>query len=706
MNRKTYASFLALTLLAIIFLTGCSSSSGPPVIAITGGTTTPTATVTTTYGALTATVTANGSPVGGSVAVTFTAPTTGATGTFANGTNTETDMTVNGVATSSAFTANGTPGSFNVAASTLPMAAVNIGLTNTGGVYSFYLSGTEPVLDDGPNFYALAGSIVIDANGNAVANGNIANNTTVAGEQDFNDAFGFLSPEPSGDLIAPNVAGSPALVVNANGLGYLTLTSANANGLFANGNATETLGVQFVNANHALIIEFDGAATSSGSMDLQTLPNTVSGGYAFTLSGVDANDYDSIVLGGVFTVASGTMTGGVYDQNDAAFVTLATPFPLASAVAPVSPGVVFSTPDAFGRGTITGTNFLDNGDFPYAAALNYYIVGAEAMRLIDVDPFNQDSGFGDSGVGSAYGQGTTVFNNASLGAAACATVANPTQMCSVFGAGSNLEGFPYAAVAQIAAIPDANVTTGTFTGVGDDDEAGFPCIDSVTLVPPCTIADGTYSVSSAAGQNGYASLAIANGDLLDVSALGIYMTDPALNLNDPNNTSGGGGALVAEMDVLVGTGVLTPQTDPTVADFTGNYALGWQDFQFGCFCEYDFIGQGSVTGGVLSGTGYMNDPSSFFGGGNQQYADVTFMGNVVPDSSNLGRYTSQPGFNVGGIARNPPNIFIYQASAGQLFMMNEDPYEVFLGPMEQQGTLPPFAGAVKKATPKAKLKQK
>jgi hypothetical protein len=51
-------------------------------------------------------------------------------------------------------------------------------------------------------------------------------------------------------------------------------------------------------------------------------------------------------------------------------------------------------------------------------------------------------------------------------------------------------------------------------------------------------------------------------------------------------------------------------------------------------------------------------------------------------------------------------MVIYQASAGQLFLMNHDPYEVFLGSMEQQGTLPPFAGAVKKATPKAKLKQK
>ena len=56
MNRKTYASFLALALLALIFLAGCSSSSGPPIVAVAGATSAPTATVTTTYGApLTAT---------------------------------------------------------------------------------------------------------------------------------------------------------------------------------------------------------------------------------------------------------------------------------------------------------------------------------------------------------------------------------------------------------------------------------------------------------------------------------------------------------------------------------------------------------------------------------------------------------------------------------------------------------------------------
>ena len=87
---------------------------------------------------------------------------------------------------------------------------------------------------------------------------------------------------------------------------------------------------------------------------------------------------------------------------------------------------------------------------------------------------------------------------------------------------------------------------------------------------------GIYSIANG-GINGYGSLTV-NG-LGDFVTLGIYMTDPALNLNDPNNTAGGGGALIADLDRnVVGTGVLIPQTDTATADFTGNYAFGAQDF--------------------------------------------------------------------------------------------------------------------------------
>jgi len=203
----------------------------------------------------------------------------------------------------------------------------------------------------------------------------------LGGEQDYNDAdfVGIQSPEPSGDIILP---GSGALVVDpATGQGTLTLTTNNPN---VGEGGYETLAVQFVNLNHALIVQFDGSATSSGSMDLQTLSSALNdGNYAFTLTGEDPG-YASLVLGGVFSISSGgTAVSGTFDLDDfgatGSTPTLGTPFT----------GTI-TGPDAFGRGTIT------SADLP-ANALNYYVVGPEAIRIIDVDP-------SDSGVGSAFGQ--------------------------------------------------------------------------------------------------------------------------------------------------------------------------------------------------------------------------------------------------------------------------------------------------------------
>src|SRR5205814_199082 len=91
------------------------------------------ATVTTNFGTvLAAKVTdAGGNPVAGAT-VTFTAPSSGASGTFANGsatTNATTDPT--GVATASAFTANTTAGSYTVSASVSGVATqTSFSLTN------------------------------------------------------------------------------------------------------------------------------------------------------------------------------------------------------------------------------------------------------------------------------------------------------------------------------------------------------------------------------------------------------------------------------------------------------------------------------------------------------------------------------------------------------------------------------------------------
>jgi hypothetical protein len=599
---------------------------------------------------LVATVTVGGVPTQG-LSVTFTAPAlTGASGTFAsNGTITETDTTdVNGNATSSAFTANATTGSYVVAATvTGAAAAANFNLTNTTAPtsfsYSFYLSGlevTNPV-PAGPNFYALAGSVTIAADG-----------TVTAGEQDYNDGFGNTSP---GDLNTPPVADtitSGTLAVDpTTGLGTLTLVTSNTNVGVA---GTEILGVQFVNASHALIVQYDGSATSSGSLDLQTgLTTPPSGAYAFAVSGVDPS-YVPEVFGGVFTITGTTLSGKV-DINDGGSV---------------GPGLglsgTLSAPDSFGRGTITGSAL--------ATTLVYYVVGPEVMRFIDVDAT-------DSSVGSAFGQGTGSFGNSSLGT-------------SVFGIqSSSWEADSYAAAGMFS-----TPTSGAFAGVGDDNELAVGVVSASAI-------SGSYGVSS----NGYGSLAITG--LGDVTSLGMYMTDPALNLLDPNNSAGGGGALIVELDSLQGTGVLIPQVDNVATDFAGNYAFGAQDFNGNAFWEFDFVGQGSVTAtttNVLAGTANVSDPGGFFDSGTSEETGATVAATATPDPVNTGRFTIPTlAVTVTGGTEVDLSAAIYQASGpttgGQLFWLGEDTTDVFLGPIELQGSLTGVPG-VKKAPAKTTRK--
>ncbi len=606
------------------------------------------------------TVTTNGVLTEGEK-VTFTAPASGASGTFANGSATESDITNSvGVATSSAFTANSTGGSYAVTASASGASTpASFALTNIASTsYAFFLSGQEY---ESGFYYAVAGSVVVDSNGNVLG-----------GEQDFNDspAGGFSSPEPGGDTIT----GGSLVVDPTTGQGTLSLTTNNLN-LGLNADGTEVFGVQFVNGSHALLMQYDGAATSSGTMDLQTLPGTVSGNYAFTLSGVDAN-FSAVDFGGIFSV-SGTALTGTYDVNDPTTG-------LAKLGTAIKNGKI-TTPDAYGRGTITG---ITNSTFIPASkiALVYYVVGPEAIRLVDVD--SNPNFLTDSAGGSAFGQGASTFTNASL-------------VTSVLAISGNM-------LDQFAALGQFTPTSSsaTFTGVGDDSEP----INGVLLTPQAVKNTGIYSIASNGYGNFTFNLNSNNQGLGNITNLGLYMTDPALNLNDPNNPIGGGGALIVDLDdgsitgyaFPGGTGVIVPQTDAATAttDFAGSYAAAWQNYNANyCSLEFDMIAQGAMTeGGSLSLTGLVSDPFGCLGTPDQTSSGDTFTGIPAPDTKNPGRYAMTATKDslknvVDGVTGSSFQMIVYQASGQQLFWLGYDlsdatnngsPAYVSLGPLEQQ----------------------
>jgi hypothetical protein len=522
-----------------------------------------------------------------------------------------------------------------------PSASANVTIQANQGIagsFAFYVTG----FDFGQSTYSLAGAVNIAADG------------TLTGEQDYNNGFGVESPA-GGDMIT-----SGSLSVGANGVGTLTLVTNNPNPAVGV-NGTETFTVNFVNSSHALIIQSDGSATSSGSLDLQTLPSALDSNYAFALTGVGVNGY-IVTTGGVFTITGGTAINGTVDVNDAT----ASPDP---SIGNTFTGTLMPA-DNFGRGTMT----TDNTEI--GMTLSYYVIGPQAIRLVVTAPTATDTNPGPTAVGSAFSQGSGGnFSNSSIGN-------------SVFIDQANAGGALYAAVGQI--VPSA----GNFTGVADVNEmlSGLPpdFADAVAI-------GGTYSIQL----NGYGSLTINPATpLLDVTMLGVYAVESSVNVNDPNNASGGGGALIVDLSpTIAGVGVLVPQTATT--GFTGNYALGLQDLipTTEASGEVDFVGN-AVAGANLVGSGTLSDPGDLFGLGPVDTA--SFSAPIAADTTNTaGRYEISP-FTVtvngnGAPIMIPDMANAYEASAAQLFWIEDGAdgqSSVFGGQIQATSTL--GAAAVKK----------
>jgi hypothetical protein len=376
----------------------------------------------------------------------------------------------------------------------------------------------------------------------------------------------------------------------------------------------------------------------------------------------------------VFTNTSGTIHG-TYDENDFRKVLLG------NTLTATDNGV---GADVYGRGSITGFTDPNNGNEPIS--LVYYVVGKEALRIIDVD-------FNDALGGSAYGQGSaTSFDSTVLST-------------DVFGIQDNTEDAVFAAAGQLVATNTAVGTfSATFTGEGDDDEQGTV----MAVGTPGGVA-GNYSFSTTVF--GYGRMTGITG-LGSIHALGLYATDPKLNLLDPNNTTATnlGAALVLDLDGFAqGTGIVVPQGTiaPDGSDLNNSYGFGEQAYtgnSSGTWptknpgWEYDFVGQGTfaslvfttATGGAPTPVD-LSDPFAFFVPGTpDEYTAVLITGTAAgPDAA--GRYTfpSATPFAVGpvGGAAGPTldfTVVMYEAGPGLVFSIDENTRSEWLGTFQVQ----------------------
>jgi hypothetical protein len=520
--------------------------------------------------------------------------------------------------------------------------------------YVFYASGTElPNTANGGHidYYAVAGAVTFTTTG-----------TFVGGEQDYNDGAGITAMD--------TITSATISVNESSGQGTLKVVTADTN-LGVSG--TETFAVQFVNKNHAVIAQFDGSATSSGSLDLQTATGLTATNFAFTLSGIDTG-YHPVGYGGVISISSGlagrliTGTADVNDDGDAVFASSPTAGNLAGRV-DIPP-----TADSYGRGTamfIITSAALPSG--PTTLSLAFYVVGGEVARIIDVDPETSTTVFGPAALGSLYGQGTnaTGASDFSLILTSCG--------CVVFGIESNSMGTHYAAAGQIGT--DA-ASEGTITsGEGDENGAG--------VTYEASALGGSYTIAS----NGYGSISVTG--LGPVASLGLYMTDPKLNLIDPSNTSTEvAGGLILDMDEPLsgGVGVVVPQT-ANGSDFNGSYGFGGHDFNSVSTVpaarsgEFDFVGQASVASLALADApAEVSDPMGFFVAHTAgEYADATATGAATaPD--NFGRYSLPITIAANSTSSDDFKAGMYEIDGNLFFWISLDSTDTFLGTLESQTT--------------------
>ncbi len=466
------------------------------------------------------------------------------------------------------FTAPSTPGPITItatstadkgAASTASVSIVFGSNAILNGPYVFLVQGA------GPNgAYSAAGTILADGQGNITG-----------GEQDYADSLIEAGP----DRVTGNYTIGP------DGRGSITLKAANPS---LPNNGVETFSIAMASSRHALIIQFDGTATSSGTLDFQsagsTLAGSVSGPYAFMADGFDIGSGAPLALGGIarLDAPSGTVTGGTIYANNGGNIYGS------------SLGGTMTAPDSFGRGEIgfnIGINFV------------YYAVRGEFLRLIESDVPASMS------VGMACAQGpageSLAFSNASL-----------TGNYAFYESGSStLGGFALA---------------GQFTADGNGNfPAGFMDINNTGTVGGGSIAGrGVYAIE--ADGSGTLNLPAAAGPSVIPANLLIFSTSPAINLLDPNAPGGGGGALIMDVNrAAVGTGLIVARSG---GDFFGDYALNLQAVSSAD--QLDIVGRTVAdAAGSLTGTVDINNSGIKTGG-------APLSGSSTADPANPGRWTA------------------------------------------------------------------
>jgi len=231
--------------------------------------------------------------------------------------------------------------------------------SNLKGTYVFSVSGTDLVSQGA---YVATGTII--ANGSGGITG---------GTLDMNDtAF-------SGAVIAAPINSNGNYNVGKDGRGSFTINLPSADNPFG-----QPLTFDFVlqNSFQGLVTEFDGNATGSGTLDLQTASTTPAGSYAFSLSG-STYALSTFATVGNFTLTGSSISAGLEDFNSAGAA-----FTNGSAGYPLS-GTVVAGGSASSLSTLsTSSSFGTSGSLSF----DVYPIDSTHLKFIEVDSYATLSG--------------------------------------------------------------------------------------------------------------------------------------------------------------------------------------------------------------------------------------------------------------------------------------------------------------------------
>jgi len=260
----------------------------------------------------------------------------------------------------------------------------------SGGFSTSTLNGTYVFSVSGQDFnsYSYAAVGTFTANGSGGITG---------GAIDMNDAEFASQTTPVAALADSPISNNGFYTVSVDGRGQITL-GVPANPFASGSNDHVVLDFVLQDSSHGLVTEFDGNATGSGTIDLQSSGITPSGPYSFLLAGGISGGFSPFATAGNFTVGSGgAITAGLEDFNTAGVV-----YSNSAAGYPVSGSVVA------GPSSLPAT-VLSTGS-PYGAiTFDVYPISSTHLKLIETDTIGTLSGDAYSQTSATVPAGTLPF---------------------------------------------------------------------------------------------------------------------------------------------------------------------------------------------------------------------------------------------------------------------------------------------------------